>query len=213
MPISQLNTDGPDGYVEVDKDLLGREVDKLTLLVKCWGDENLDASPMALVEIDRASARGLLAKLDKATGLAREYHGAGDVSLDSIQFMSYLPDFFDAGIFFDGEEELELLGDLADREGVVLLGEKQARDINSLLDADNNYRNLRKDICRLVVDPPIDGEPRPHSKGQVYWRAVVKHTDFHVETRCLDKDLLEEIADRGSKTDFEKELEALVDDE
>jgi len=220
MPIIQLDLDTPNSAQEIMREQRGRAVDKITLLVKCYGDERLDTSPMALVDIDKESAGKLLAKLKTATDLSASYHESGDSTLASVQFLDSRPDYFDSGIFFDAGDELDLLGDLVVNEHIVLLSDRQAQEIRALLEADKGYRNLRKVNPKVVIDPPINGSVGTFNTGQVYWEATIKHTSCEVATEPLTLDLLEEIAEVETpeekaqrQADFEAMLEALVDDE
>lgn len=192
MPVIQIK-ELSDGFEEIEVDLSKRPLDKVTLLVPCHGDEYMDISPVALVKIDREGARGLLTKLERGTALALEYHNAGDSSLSNIRFMDYRPEFFDGGIFYSGDDELEVLGEAMDSDQILLLTPEQEKKIRGQL-PDGSYRWIRLGWSQLVVDPPIDGEPRPYSKGQVYWQSGVKHTNWAMDTETLGLELLKELA-------------------
>jgi len=192
MPVIQI-VENENGFEEIDVDLFKASGDTFTLLVPCHGDEHLDATPVALLEITRGDAHNLSTKLEWATKAAKDFADMDDHSLASVRFMNYLPEFFDGGIFYSGDDELEALGEAMDRDQCLLLTAKQVDKIKSHL-PDDSYRWIRRDWSHAVIDPPIDGEIRPHSKGQVYWRAGVKHTSLTMETICLGRDLLREIS-------------------
>lgn len=178
MPVIQI-TETEDGFEGSTVDLSARPVDKVTLLVRCWGDERMDASPLALVEIDREGARGILAKLKACEPLAKEF----DMSFSSARFFDYRPEFFDGGVLYTGDDLMEVIGDEMDNEQILLLTPDQVEAIRALLPKDS-YRWIRGDCTQLCVDPP----------RAFYWRSCVKHTDLHMETQLLGRDILKELA-------------------